>query len=823
MDRSSVLYQAMLTVGADGKNIMKLIPVPRRNGQPSPTQAAVQRSKGHSHLTPTSFPTQIPVRSNTMSHSTLTPVPIINAQFVPTQMPIQKTNGQTCPTQTPVQIINGHSPIQVAFQRTNEQSVQIIGPKSLPTQTPLSTSGQPRLIATPKKAFSVYKPLLPKASPQFTSRPVSSVNVSPSQIDSSHRDSLHEQSPQQQTVNPSAKVPQTGSPSVGCSVEPQVTAVSPAVHQSDVHKIIPKEQSQKNKLSNGRPDVKEPIFAPSACFSARESSPTVIFVSPGNTRHQEVTKTIGSAADRLRNLAEIMNKYNSNSNSGKTREFNCGLPPQAGVGPKLKLIPKLSKRPNSPIRWVIEDIDSCNDGHASIKPLSSESASSGNPASLNKTASERPWLTYDGRLFYVTKRGGSSFESPAATQSVPSSSQQSVFLTTVGKSPVTSADEVIDLCDDDGSPSSYMPENNPGDEDNVIFVSYVPPKTKSCSTGKEQLGVDGSNSRTDVLPARDGERIQNTSVSREECVVSPTEMDASESLTSKRLERNPDQQLVTMETDAETVDLANTNKEESSPTVQNSEQPAPDQTSSSASELCQTSDHQLRKIFGITADVKICLQRLDEAPHWRLPAQFPHTKSRVPVEGDGRLRINFKDKVDVKVLTELEQCASKENCCSGLENSFSPEAESVIGYVEPIDEDFTDENYIPQLQDTHVHPQTQKCGDINPSTRRVGRTRKRTMCLCCVPTILHPVIKSATSWEEVESWTSTIEGMSKGGGRTKASRKDGRTSTGIGYPSCKVHKTSASSGSSTDSDGLKRHEQIMRHSQHQAKKQHKLP
>lgn len=262
----------------------------------------------------------------------------------------------------------------------------------------------------------------------------------------------------------------------------------------------------------------------------------------------------------------------------------------------------------------------------------------------------------------------------------------------------------------------------------------------------------------------------------------------------------------------------------------NSELPVPAGTSSSAPELCQKSDHQLRNIFGITADVRICLQKIDEMPRWCVSASVVQTNSRGPVDGSDLSRDVLKakevslqdfpspDKLDVDgehspsphSRTLRSPCVSKENCCS-----FSPEAKPLFSYVEPIDEDFPDENDLPQIQDAPVHPQTQTCVEVNANTRRMGRTRKRTMCLCCVPPTLLPVIKSGIRLEELEMWMSASEPASKRAGRTKAARKS--------HPNCRVHKPPAGSDPSTVPEGLKGHEQIRRHNEHQAKKQHKWP
>lgn len=475
--RSSVLYQAMPAVGADGKNIMKLIPVIRNNGQSSPTQLAGQRSDGQ-------------------SCSTRTPVQIFNTQSVPT---VLKTNRLYHPPQKPVRIVGDQFfPTQIPVQLITPQSipVQIVNGQSAPTHTPVvKTNGQSYLTATPQKVLTV----LQSSPPHIISRLGSAVNMLPNQMTSTSRASLNQLNPQQQPVNSVAKTPQTGSPLVGRSIEVPVPVTSPTLHKSEVPNIPTKAPFPGVSAFKDQPIIKDQILSPSASFSANSSSPTVIYVSPVTTGNQKVTQPICSAAEILQELAVKVSTCDSLHESAESELFTRDGPPKTGSAPKLKLIPKVSNRPNSPTRWVIEEMGSSTAGDSSRKPVSSACASSGKLHSFSKkedipdqTLSGNPCVMYDGRLFYGTKKGSSSSQSPAATHIVSScsSSQQPV------KPAGTLTNEVIDLCGDDSSPSSDMPAVSHTDEDNVIFVSYVPPKSKPGSAQKNRLGCGSSNSRT---------------------------------------------------------------------------------------------------------------------------------------------------------------------------------------------------------------------------------------------------------------------------------------------------------------------------------------
>lgn len=288
----------------------------------------------------------------------------------------------------------------------------------------------------------------------------------------------------------------------------------------------------------------------------------------------------------------------------------------------------------------------------------------------------------------------------------------------------------------------------------------------------------------------------------------------------------------------------------------------PEKSSSLTPKSSEKADILLRQMFKITADVQICLQRIEESSAFHVPPEF-QSDHQEPAIGSEEVFsqnlcssqrsdydkgfINFKHE---KSITEQElsgdhvtpstqihagplkcshfklnlsplstlTCNSDQNLPQGTPCSFENEPPS--GFVEPIDEDFlsTDENDIPNLQDANVGPQTAMCVELNINTRRMERTRKRTMCPCCIPVNEVPTVKSSTKSLEQERWAWTMEKISKKGGRTKAAKKNQKSSGSItclipkNEQKCKTSEVPASdilSTTSMDSD-LKRLEQIKR-------------
>lgn len=254
--------------------------------------------------------------------------------------------------------------------------------------------------------------------------------------------------------------------------------------------------------------------------------------------------------------------------------------------------------------------------------------------------------------------------------------------------------------------------------------------------------------------------------------------------------------------------------------------PATCWTSSTAPKPCRADDHLLKKMFGITADVNIRLQRIDETSAWSVSSVEDHqepTNSSEDLYGSckkGETDNNSGFIKKVKLQTEADSATSTPHtdvtlqikCHAGQSSLCGPscdgEAEPMVGYVEPIDEDFlsTNEDDIPK---------SQTCVDLSTNTRRIGRTRKRTMCPCCTTGFLNHTVKSSTRLEEPEKWAWTTEQMRKKG-QTKTPGKEGKSSGKISCltaksKKCKTYEFPASdhlNTTSTDFDELKYDEQI---------------
>ncbi|XP_030588520.1 ligand-dependent nuclear receptor-interacting factor 1 isoform X2 [Archocentrus centrarchus] len=738
--RTGVFYQAMPAIGADGKNIMKLIPVQ-----------------------------------------------MVNRQFFQTQTRKPEMDPSS---QKAVTINIASAPVNMA------------------TKTVLSSS----------------------VSQQITRKQVSVVNVN-----LGHSNSLNKHSSQQKTLNLMAEVPpvatftkKSGMPVKHINQLP-VTVKSPALPRGQYLQIPPNAQVQTVPASKLPPGIQKQIFTSSASSSSLGSVlPNVVFVSPVTTVNQSVTSPSDAAPSPLQVFP--------NPSSVTSR----GLQPKEAKQ-QLKLIPKVSQRPNSPTRWVIEEVDAS--AGPNIKPLNCPSVTS----EILRAVAQRE---NSCKQFKAFRRTVTQLSQDSAVQG-----QQNALVMCNGKFLQSAAthtrqdirmpresDEVIDLCgdDDDESPQQAASINMSAvshlDEDNVIFVSYIPPKSESCSrncTTSDRGGAEPSQG----LSERNETRV---------CDPAVMFMNIQQSTSTQQLEGIEDD----AKTEGPVAPSSSFQIERNSHIMEGSTNPKP-----LAPKPCQVSDHLLRQVFGITAELKVCLQRVDDAAVGSVPADPLHIEPIRSVEDNeepmGDVFVyepssSQKNNIDsgdtdfqrVKVLIGKEPSASPHTgitaCrCShaklnqkssfALEQKFFShsraicdcETKQVTGYVEPIDETFPskNENTILQSQYVDAHLQAQTWLDLSRKTR-MGRTRKRTVCPCCIPTTLDPAVKSRAG-EELEKWALTAEQMSKKGGRAKVPRKDGRMSCeeAKNKPNFNTHGAPTSdnvSTSSVDSDELKRQEQIKR-------------
>ncbi|XP_076598258.1 uncharacterized protein lrif1 [Chaetodon auriga] len=845
---TGVFYQAMPAVGADGKNIMKLIPVQ-----------------------------------------------MVNGQFVQTQTSKPKTDPKQ---QNTVTINIGSAPVQMGKTAT----------------------------------------LNPSATQQVVMKQVSLVNALPNRAGLDLQNSLSKRPLLQQAVNLMAKIPPKATPATNHEKSGRlprqlpVTVKSPALPRGQYLQIPPNAQVRTVPASELPPGIKKQIFTTSANSPPGSGVASVVYVSPITTVNQGITPPSDSALPSLKLLSKTSNTT------------SCGFPSE-GLKPHLKLIPKVSQRPNSPIKWTIEEEYSTM--APSLDPLNSPSVTS----EILRTVSEREnagkhcnvitkpvsqlsegkseqgqenaLVMCNGKVFFVAKKCSLSTKmgnSPrAATKSyefnkvmVPSSQQahKSEIRPDLRIITADESNEVIDLCDDDAqedlsqqAASVNMSAVTHLDEDNVIFVSYIPPKsepgsgqdsilkrqkapvnetdqmcTSSSNSVTKQKSLDGASvgdDRDEIAPLRGkkpGQTMLVSTVQNLTRVCGSAVMNSQQGTSTQQPES---MQVSVPETDRSTSASSGGTccRIEDAHKMESSTNPATRWTSSPAPKSCERADHMLRQMFQITADVKICLQRIDEGPAGSVLEKLLQSESIRSVE-DHRKRNGALQEKDffiqdhyrppepdsdsglstvkrVKVLTEQELSAdhttlsshthtgplkcshfklntrpvSALKCNSGQSSlrgtSCDVEAEPVIGYVEPIDEDIlsTDENGIPNSQDTDPLTQTLTFVDLNTNTRRVGRTRKRTICPCCIPGAQASAVKSSARSVEPEKWAWMTEQTSKKAGRTKAVRKDVKTSgrisclTAKNKQHCRTYEVPASDSlttSSMDSDELKRHEEIIR-------------
>lgn len=155
--------------------------------------------------------------------------------------------------------------------------------------------------------------------------------------------------------------------------------------------------------------------------------------------------------------------------------------------------------------------------------------------------------------------------------------------------------------------------------------------------------------------------------------------------------------------------------------------------------LCRYSDHKLRQMFQVTADVRILLQRVDD------PSARLQVSSLNLCNPSRNLLLRREAQQEPSATTTARVACSHGSRdslpCSSLPHSTpgTYEVAEAASFLQPIEEDFLSED---ENQGHH--------GAWQPSstTSRGGRTRKRPRCPCCIPGSGVPAAKAR--WSEAE-------------------------------------------------------------------------
>ncbi|XP_057686629.1 uncharacterized protein lrif1 isoform X2 [Corythoichthys intestinalis] len=470
----------------------------------------------------------------------------------------------------------------------------------------------------------------------------------------------------------------------------------------------------------------------------------------------------------------------------------------------LKLIPEVYQRHNSPMKWVIEEVNS-NETADDIphSPFPSKTLAT------SETHHHQALVVCNDRVFFAAQKN--SLSSPLESKGTSCKLKNSMSLLqnkTIIKQ--NQPNEVIDLCNDDNPDdlceifSNGMPGSSPSlDEDNVIFVSYIPPKpecvpaqhlaektlgnethqtsTRTLEYVTEQRATQNvSNTVHDHLPCEngDGSSIDERQTPDQSIRVSLVTNGYRETVTSNQHSKHK-KLLDSSEVSPEAESLCHTNASG------NNSRESTDKMESSLS-ICRTSDHHLRQMFGITADVRICLKRINSRssangliePVQEVPIGDIQ-KNKNPACHSSLINV-IRAKLYDKQNLSREFVSSSPHAGKGLVNCYHlnqnakchscktppkticcvPDTGIMVGYVEPIEDDIsnTDEDNTPNSKDLTA----QSTNVARPNTSRMGRTRKRTKCPCCVPGMTK---KSSAVLEESDRLTWTRNHTSKRGGR----------------------------------------------------------
>ncbi|XP_065102929.1 uncharacterized protein lrif1 [Paramisgurnus dabryanus] len=681
---TGVYYQAMPAVGPDGKNVMKLIPVQKVNGQFFQTMFNTEMDNVELQVKGHPKPVYPSVASSSQSQTRLPSLqPIADGRYVLKTSPQLSTLFNSPKVQhNGTKILHGilkplHPPLakptvhQSALQNkpTVPQSALQYALQSKPT-VPQSAL-QNALQNNPTVTQSVLQNVLQNKPTVYQSALQNALQNKPTVYQNALQNNGHTM-PVVQTL--------------------PVTVKSPVLPNGHCLQIPPYAQVRTLPASALPQSIKSQILnSVSITPTNAKVQPTFLMVSPVNSVKLNSDQQVFSVTKP----------------SQVQKTLSQHLPSNTGTSSPLSslLSSKISEEQSRPIKWIVQEemgasgpclvpasspqmnpITIKSVKHVESVSSSSEVVSSKpTPAQIGQEkitqGKDNALVMCNGKVYFVAKknseiakdvmvseggRKGYLCISPALPASSALGSNSSKA--TIDQDPKRKVSEIIDLCDDEeesstslGGASGNLPtqsqtEVDESNEDsNVIFVSYIPPKSETTASEKG-TNCASRNERKDVAPPEmEINEKSATQSEREETTHAGMEIDGVQENTAARqnnalmdiqvqvnvsapAERNASSLLENVNTEEEeqlergippiTTDIPNGDDAAVGETVNTRDDvlgdfhyvcvPATDNTEKTFGNLApdqktqEKSDCQLRKEFGITSDVQICVEKIRE-------------------------------------------------------------------------------------------------------------------------------------------------------------------------------------------------------------------
>ncbi|KAJ8257205.1 hypothetical protein GJAV_G00183050 [Gymnothorax javanicus] len=612
---TGVFYQAIPAVGADGKNVMKLIPVQRVNGQfvrmqtpntlpSSPRNAAdlePQRLFAHPINLPPNTVTQnkVPVFQPALSGGyILKRPPDVNVAVNPV------TGAGKCNERVTVS-----TPVRV--------QVPIMTPKvtgNVPVASPVLNYGKTlTMLNTKQLPVTVKSPALPSGH-YLQIPPNAQVKTLPA--------SALPQAIKKRILTPAVSTTSTSNSTTSL---PTVVYVSPV----NAMKLGPAPQNPAgppapmsfNRLP--KPPAQPLLVGPSTSSTQPLRTPPKEARDPVTPIKWVVQERSDSTApclvpqtsscmtsDILRTLAQL--------EKGNQRGQSCvpKLPPQAcpkptsqacssqvGPGKDNALV-----MCNGKMYFVAKKTPEFNDNPPEMQKASN---------TVTSPAQQRPSIVDNislSRKPSLPTQPANSLPGPPAVNSPRQSSGRIVI--------EDGPDEIIDLCDDDDPPDESLNQSQSSttlpqpdfsqltpeeDDSNVIFVSYIPPKSSVESSGnegendQERQVVQEKSIEHSIVADKEGDKEVATSLEQETNLEKTAEENQSQHIVEAS-----DRQENEIETGPVSVTLEN-------PVMNDVDQPLDHCTTAFEPKSRLELDRELKRRFQIKSDIKIILQRISES------------------------------------------------------------------------------------------------------------------------------------------------------------------------------------------------------------------